>query len=243
MDVRNPLLCLFALAMLLSISACQSHHPEPLVPGDQGATVVVGLIAKNPKVKSVINRNSLAQQMAQVIRDESRYQVPVVGLVSQQLGKEAYEHLVVHYSEHGYLSGADLEALRRADLGARYAIFARLEFDQVVEHDAENQQVYNNQGELLTDRMHVVSRTDRTTVISAMMVDVVRGASVWHNNFEVTLDSKNIQTLYSGSSFAGSLAATFTNTLANGIRGPRQPDAPSTAKAMRTLLKEVAKQM
>ena len=241
-SVFNPRF--LALCLSATLFACNSHHPMPThIGGEVKQAVVVVAIAKKKGLKPGINRNALAQQMAQYIRDEDRYDVPVVGLVSQQLGKEAYNALLDNYTEHGSLSAGDLAALRRADLGARHAVLARLEFDEITPNEPKNERVYNNQGELLTDRMHVVTQTDRTTVVSAMMIDLHNGATVWHNNFKISLNEKTVQTRYSGSSFAGSLTATFANTLANGMRAPEQPKAPSIAKAMRTLLQEVARKM
>lgn len=236
---RTLLVCLCA-----ALFACNSHHPIPSTLGDGATpTVAVVAVAKKKGLKPAINRNALAQQMAQFIRDEQRYDVPVVGLVSQQLGKEAYNTLLNNYTEHGSLSGADLEALRKAKLGARYAVLARLEFDEIIPKEPKIEPVYNNQGKQVTDRTRVVTRTDRTTVVSGMMIDLQNGATVWHNDYSVTLNEKTVQTQYSGSSFAGSLTATFANALANGLRAPDQPKAPNIAKSMRTLLQEIAQNM
>lgn len=244
-----PVMDIFVYARLLTslllftLVACQSHHPGPVSQGAHKPVAVVGVITKRKGVDAAINRNALAQQMAQLIRDEQRYDVPVVGLVSQRLGLDAYNTLLQNYTEYGALRAADVQALMRANLGADIAVFVRLESDEETPEAVVSKNVEDNQGRILTDRFHEVRRTLRSTTISALAVDLRSGGTLWHNNFKVNLQEKNVQTKYTGSSFAGSLAATFSNTIANGIRRPANPAAPSTSKAMKTLLKEVAQQL
>jgi hypothetical protein len=103
--------------------------------------------------------------------------------------------------------------------------------------------VLNAAGAKLTDRERIVLATERTTRLSATMIDLRTGAMLWHREYSVSPATEQAMIQYRGSSFSGSLAAVLANTVVNGVRVPDHPAAPPLRLNLRALLREVTRNL
>jgi len=148
-----------------------------------------------------------------------------------------------NYASSGQLKSDDIAALRAANPAIQSALIARIEKNTVRPGDAKRIVLRNSVGHVLSDRERVVRSTVREMQIRASMINVPSGRVIWSKSYRATPATESSYVLYSGSSFSGSLAASFANTMSNGLRVPSGPVPPSSVLTARSLLREVVRNL
>ncbi len=159
--------------------------------------------------------------------------------VRQSLGQEFHQTLITEYSNYGDLSGSSLERLAEARLPAQYAMFIKLEHNETSKSEPTLLPVRNRYGDVLNDRMQVTLSHRRHVVVSATVYNIYTGDLAWQRAFESIPEATNSYVEYSGSSFAGSVAAQVANSFVNGRRVDRHPPAPNENTAIREAVREI----
>ena len=230
---------LFWTLLLLVLSGCAAKYPIQQAAQLNGVAVVV--VTQRDGVEVGINRSLLAQDLLEFLRDEGRESVLPWYRVQEGLGSDAYENLVDHYEVTGELSEGHLQRLREANLLMPFGLVARIESNEIIQREPEHEELRDNAGQRLYDRERIVLTTQRTTSLSATLIDLQSGLPIWTRTYSVNPVSKSSYTQYLGSSFSGSLAAALANTVANGLRIPQGPPAPSLRLTLRSLMREVVR--
>ncbi|MFK8076647.1 MAG: hypothetical protein AB8B84_08690 [Granulosicoccus sp.] len=226
------------LTCFLTLSAC-STPPSQQDRYTSTGVAVLGVAAKNG-LKSNINRNALASDFSKLLDERKVFPVIPASTVRQYLGVERVNDMLNRLAENGRLEGRDIQLLMSAGLPAQRLVLARLEEDYVVNLPARREPVLNRDGKVLADREKKVLATQRVTRVSASLIDLIDGSQLWNRHFRVDPVAEAASTQYLGSSFSGSLAAAFANTMVNGIRVVRYPESPTLTLSMLSLLREIS---
>lgn len=226
------------LTCLVGLSACSA---PPIQPGQYTSTgvAVLGVAAKTG-LKSTINRSGLASDFSKLLAEREAFPVVAASTVRQYLGAERVTQMLNRLAENGRLDVKDIQFLMSAGLPTSRLVLARLEEDYVVNLPARREPVLNRDGRVLADREKKVLATQRVTRVSATLIDLRDGQQVWSRHFRVDPVAEAASTQYLGSSFSGSLAAAFANTMVNGIRVVRYPEPPTLTMSMLSLLREIS---
>ncbi len=229
------------IATASGLLACSTSKNVTSIQSD-ASLAVLGITSKTG-MKSVLNRNALAADFSQLLSEQRSYAVLPTSALRQYIGAERLGEILNRYAESGQLRNTDLRFLMAANLPVSRLVVARLEEDYVVNLPARRESVYNRTGEVLADREKKVLATQRVTRVSASLIDLRDGQEVWNGHFRVDPIAEAATTQYLGSSFSGSLAAAFANTMVNGIRVVRYPEAPTLRISMLSLLREISDKM
>lgn len=223
---------------LLALSACSA---PPIQPGRYTSTgvAVLGVAAKTG-LKSSINRSGLASDFSKLLAERKAFPVIQASTVRQYLGTDRVNEILNRFAETGRLANQDVQLLMSAGLPTPRLVVARLEEDYVVNLPARREPVLNRDGRVLADREKKVLATQRVTRVSATLIDLTDGSQLWNQHFRVDPVAEAASTQYLGSSFSGSLAAAFANTMVNGIRVVRYPEPPTLTLSMLSLLREIS---
>ncbi|MFT6304284.1 MAG: hypothetical protein ACJAY2_003484, partial [Pseudomonadales bacterium] len=200
---------------------------------------VLGVSAKIG-LDTAINRNGLAADFTKLLVERRAFPVLPTATARQYIGADRVSDMLNRFANDGRLDPRDIKALMSAGLPTPRIVIARLEEDYVVKLPARREVVLNRAGELLADREKKVLATQRVTRVSATLIDLRDGGEVWNRHFRVDPVAEATTTQYLGSSFSGSLAAAFANTMVNGIRVVRYPPAPTLRLSMISLLRAIA---
>lgn len=231
------LVLLVSLSLML-LSACSVPAPQGYRANSSGVTVV-GVTAKSG-LDAAINRSSLARQFAQLLADRRQFQVFPASLLRETIGSSQVDEMLDRYARRGQLAQRDIQFLMATGLATKYAVIARVEKDSVKFLPERREAMVGANGTRLMDRQRTILATQRITQVSAILFDLRTGREVWNRHYQVDPVSEAASTVYHGSSFSGSLAAAFTNTVINGISVTRQPTAPPLRESLRSLLAEIA---
>jgi hypothetical protein len=229
---------LLGFLFIVQLSACGSTQNLPSQYSNAGIAVL-GVSAKTG-LETAINRNGLAADFTKLLVERRAFPVLPTATLRQYIGIDRVADMLNRFAKNGRLDPRDIKALMSAGLPTPRIVLARLEEDYVVKLPARREVVLNRVGELLADREKKVLATQRVTRVSATLIDLRNGSEVWNRHFRVDPVAEATTTQYLGSSFSGSLAAAFANTMVNGVRVVRYPPAPTLRLSMISLLREIA---
>jgi hypothetical protein len=229
---------LIGFLVIVQLSACGSTQNLSSQYSNTGIAVL-GVSAKTG-LETAINRNGLAADFTKLLVERRAFPVLPTATLRQYVGADRVVDMLNRFAKNGRLDPRDIKALMSAGLPTPRIVLARLEEDYVVKLPARREVVLNRVGELLADREKKVLATQRVTRVSATLIDLRNGSEVWNRHFRVDPVAEATTTQYLGSSFSGSLAAAFANTMVNGVRVVRYPPAPTLRLSMISLLREIA---
>jgi len=175
-----------------------------------------------------------------MLRDQHDYTVMPVPQARRALGKDNHERLLRRVARTGGLDSEDARMLSDTSLPTNLAVVLTITEDDVAKLPEERRKLRNHRGQLLSDREHLIFSTQRRVAVSATLVDLSRGRVRLRKTFRHDAIERKRILRYSGSSLSGSVAATFANTVANGIRTPGWPTAPGVYGSFYNLISEVA---
>lgn len=200
---------------------------------------VIGVVAKTG-LGSRFNKNRVAADFAADLAERGKFPVLRAASLRQIIGAQRHEDMLQRYADRGQLAQRDVQMLMAAGLPTQHAIILRVDEDYTVNLPASIQPVLNEAGAVLVDRERRAFGTQRITGISALIVNLRNGKEQWSQRFAVDPVTTAYRTEYLGSSFTGSLAAAFANTMVNGVGRVGYPDAPSLQLSLESLLDVVA---
>lgn len=232
---------LVGLLVIAQLSACGTALNQ----SSQFSSTGVAVLGVSAKIglETAINRNGLAADFTKLLVERRAFPVLPTTALRQYIGADQVSDMLNRFAKTGRLAQADINALKSAGLPTPRIVLARLEEDYVVKLPARREVVLNRVGELLADREKNVLATQRVTRVSAILVDLREGRQVWNRHFRVDPVAEATTTQYLGSSFSGSLAAAFANTMVNGVRVVRYPPAPTLRLSMISLLREISENL
>ena len=232
------------VATLVLISGCASHKSteRTMVPRS------IGMIAVSlaPGVDSAKSQTVMVREFQQLIHGSGRFQTLRANELARAVDAvtpKAYRAMVTNYGKTGRFEIEDLQALQAARLPVRNVLIARLEKNEVRAGPPKRVQLRNNAGQIMTDRERVVLSTVREMQLQTSLIDLASGNTVWSKTYRSSPASESAYIHYSGSSFSGSLAASFANTMTNGLRAPAGPVPPSNQLTLQSLMREVVRNL
>ena len=240
---RFPLAARVLLAGVaaLALVACATRAPPVGRTLEPSSVAVLG-VSGAEGVRG-INRGTAALDLVESLGEGGRRRVVPPVRVRDLLGAERLDELLRRHGRSGVLDARDRRLLADARLGTRLALVARVESDAVLELEPRYTSVPDAAGRPLADRTRVHLSTLRETRLSAELVDLASGESLWTRRFRAEPIAHGSHTYYHGSSFSGSVAAMVANTMVNGRRRPGYPSAPPLRPTLRSLLDEVARSL
>jgi len=233
--------------VVLQQGACASHSPSRNN-ASLDSIAVIGVTARE-SLGAGINRKLLNRDLSVLLEASAKYTVIPASRVKAGMngesnrGSENYTELLRNYERTGRIEPRDMQRLLAARLPAAMAVIARVESDEVGQLRDETEAVENRNASWVTDRQRITRLRDRTTEMSAMMINLNTGAIVWHRQYRVSPVNKSSYVQYFGSSFSASLAASLANTMVNGVRVPEGPPAPGLQPSIRSLLREIVRNL
>ena len=230
------------LLLLTLIQGCSSTPNARKGAVARNGVAVLGVVTQSG-VNGTMSEAALNSMMHDTVRETGRFSSLAAHKVSKVIGGDRYTTMMEGYAETGRLQSEDIQLLMAARLPVNYAIISLIQENTTAAGPSTVESLRNNAGELLNDRERLVHTTVRQVTLSSTMIDLRTGAAYWSRSYRAEPVSKASYTRYSGSSFAGSLAATMANTVANGIRKPSGPPAPSLQLTLQSLMREVARTM
>lgn len=242
----NP--CLKAIAaflMLYTLSACVSKPYGTVRPAESNGIAIIG-VSHADGVKLGASHNAMSRELGDLISERGQHRILPSIDVQKSLNSVApgqYGAMLLNFGEHAVLSPDNLRALSAAKLPVRTALIARVSRNNVSTGEPVREKLRNNAGELISDREKIVLSTIREMQIEAALINIGTGAVIWSKAYRATPATKASYVHYYGSSFSGTLAATLANTMSNGLRGPVGPPPPSHQLTLRSLMREIARNL
>jgi len=209
-------------------------------------TVAILGVTLAPAVESGRSQHVMARELEELMQITGNYRIirsEDVNRAMSLANSGSYDAMLANYATSGQVSGNDLKALRAASLPVQTALIARIEKNTVSSGVQKRIAIHNNVGQVLPDRERVVRSTVREMQIQASMVNVANGSVLWSKSYRATPAAESSYVHYSGSSFSGSLAASFANTMSNGLKAPSGPVPPSNNLTVRALLREIVRNL
>ncbi len=235
---------LLTVALLAILAGCTSRPPvaHSAAPYSVG---IVGVVLA-PGVESGKSQTAMASELQQLVQSSGRFMIlrsKDIANAVDSVASGTYRKMLKGYAERGQLGLADIQALNAAQLPVQTVLIARVEKNEVGVGPTKRVQLRNNAGQIMTDRERVVLSTVREMQLQASLINLASGKLVWSRTYRATPAAESSYIHYSGSSFSGSLAASFANTMSNGLRVPTGPASPSHHLTLQSLMREVVRNL
>lgn len=228
----------FGLVAVLGLTGCSAPSTRQHQ-GSPGGVAIIG-VTSGPKLGVGVNGTTLAYDLAGFLMERDGLSILPLPQVQRVVGRDNLDELLQRFGAHGNLDGRDRQRLMAAGLPAARAIIVSVDSDEVRSRETVAEPIPASGGGYLQDRENIVQAVERETRLSAALLDLGSGTTIWQKSYSVMPVSRSSHVSYNGSSFSASLAATLANTMVNGWSIPAAPMAPSLRLNLRTLLREVA---
>lgn len=209
-------------------------------------TVAVLGVTVAPGVESGRSQSVMTREFEELIEAKGSYKILPATQVRHAVSAAnpgAFDTLLSNYASSGRFKSNDVRALQAVQPSIRTALVARVEKNIVSTSEPRRIAIHSQLGDVLSDRQRVVLATVRETQIRASMINMASGQVIWSESYRATPASESSYVHYTGSSFSGSLAASFANTMTRGIKAPSGPVPPSNAMTVRSLLREIVRNL
>lgn len=242
--IKRSVLSVFVILCLVS---CGSNDRRSTFDGTgfvKAETVItddVALLGVVRKTGSDIRVNPalLNLRMEGLFADRNNLIATPVSMTRSVIGKAPHDEMMGFYARHGQFRPYQVQRLMAAGLPARYVLAARLESDSVDRLPVQRRNIMDGSGRVFADREQRTYTTRRTTVLSAMLLDMRNGRVVWTRQYRTSPESVAVSNYFVGESFSASVAAAVTDSIVNGINNADYPPAPSLQDSIQVLLQEV----
>lgn len=235
------ILLLCTIGACSSIGGLQSRDPGPGERAADGVAILGAVKANN--LKEAVNLDLLAVELAAALSERGDVRLVPESQVREIVGPDLLKRMKTVFARDGEFTPYHINQLRQADLRTRRAIIVKLEGDKVEKLPLVREAVYNEAGLRVVDRERRVYVTQRTTEMSATVLDLKTGRTLWTRLYRIRPQARDVSKQYLGSSFTGSVAAEVANTVVNGFGKGNHPPAPSFQGSLRALIREIALKM
>jgi len=230
--------------LLLVMLGCASNGSlDQRIPTRTAAILGVTLA---PGVEAGRSQSAMVRELENMMQSAGAYRVlrsHDVGPLVNAVSAGSYGAMLSNYARYGQFKAYDIQALQAAQLPVQSALIVRVEKNAVRSGTPRRIELRNSAGQVLTDREQVLLSTVRETQLRASMLSLRSGKVIWSKSYRASPSTESSYVHYSGSSFSGSLAASFANTMSNGLRVPSGPVPPSNLLTVRSLLREVVRNL
>lgn len=235
---------LLVLAIVAVATGCanlgsNNRNSLPRSLGIVGVTVAPGVEAGRTKL-------GLTREFQGLVQADAQFQVLDAESLISALNAAtpgSYQTMTENYGQNGWLRGEDMRALFAARLPVENVLIARVEKNEVRPGAPKTIELFDSAGQVINDRERIVLSTIREMRLQASIINLASGSVVWSRAYRATPAADSSYIHYSGSSFSGSLAASFANTMTNGLRKPSGPKAPSSQQTLQSLMREVVRNL
>ncbi len=159
------------------------------------------------------------------------------------IGAGPHDEMTAFYARHSRLAPYQIQRLMAANLPSSLALIVKLASDQVEQLPVQRDAALDDKGLQIADRERRTYITQRTTRLTAMLVNLGNGRVEWTRQYRVNPSTQISTNHHVGGSLSESLAATVANTVVQGLGEARYPLPPPLYDSVLALLQEVTYQL
>jgi len=231
-----------AAALPGGCSTVPRQAAEPETGNIPAGVVILGLVARSG-LKAPVDLSRLSTDLAGLLAGRGVSDITTERRARELIGAGPHDEMLAFHARHGRLAPYQVQRLMAANLPATKALIVRLEADSTEDLPVEVQDVLDQTGRLDAGRERRIYKSRRTTVLSAVLMNLQNGRIVWKRQYRVSPETMVTANHQVGDSFGSSLAAVVANTMTQGREQRRHPAPPSLSETVLALLQEVAYKM
>ena len=238
----SALICTVFTSLFL-MSACTSTEPARLqasMPAADEADVAIVGIVSSTDATAPLDLNRLSLDLAALVSARGGVTVLSQQAVRQIVGAAPHDEMLGFVARHATLAPYQTQRLMAADLSASYALFARVDADNIEFLPVITQDIVDKSGTVLADRERQIYTTRRTTQLSTTLLDMRDGQIIWTRQYRVAPETSSANSLSVGESLGASIAAAVANSVMQSEVRPRYPEPADLQSSILALLQEVA---
>ena len=236
-QLRFPFLILFVLVMIVGCAAGDGARYGRAA--SQQGIAVLGVVSRADSQARVYPA-TLSRELVVRIRERARKPVLTMVQVQGAIPHALRQQVLMSYQQNGTPDPALLRQVATALPGVRYLVLAAIEDLSTQRATPEYEALVDVNGAVQPDRYTVTLTHLRNVTVSAISVDLATGRVVRNQMVTATPGSSRQHTRYQGSSIAGSIATSLTNTLLSGPNASRYPPPPAAGPAILNLFPAIA---
>ncbi len=236
------------ITVLLLLSACIAtrneyrHRSFNYHSVQKEGIAVIGMASADKPSKPYLYL-SWSKSLEKSIRNKRQLYPLVSAIDSRKALAGNYTAVLDGFQKNNELSPGELQLVKQAPIAARYALFARIERNQLDRPPYQEIPMRNSHGETLSDRSRVILTSRRIVTVSAKVYDLRSGRIVWQKVREAAPENNASYVVYRGDSFAGALTTATLNTVHNGVLSKKPPKFPDFHFALDKVLNNIADQL
>ncbi len=228
------------LAGVIFMGACSTNSAQtstsaPVLPG----VVVIGVTQK-AGLNAPVDKAQMSKDTATLLAGRSDLKITPSTAARSIIGAAPHDEMMAYYARHGRFAPYQVQRLMAANLPSAKVLAVRLEADRIERLPVVKADIINAEGFMLADREHHTYATQRSTQLSATLLDLRNGRVIWTRQYRVNPQTVSESSHRVGDSVGTSIAAVMANTLVNGVGVKRHPAPPEIMDSVRALLQEVA---
>lgn len=232
---------LAAVPLLLLACAVQSTAPQATVTSAPGI-VVLGAVARTG-LKLPLDTARMSIDLAALLAGRGDLSVTSALTAREIIGAGPHDEMTAFYARHSRLAPYQIQRLMAANLPSSRALIVKLASDQVEQLPVQRDAALDDKGLQIADRERRTYITQRTTRLTAMLVNLGNGRVEWTRQYRVNPSTQISTNHHVGGSLSESLAATVANTVVQGLGEARYPLPPPLYDSVLALLQEVTYQL
>ena len=230
----------FACLLVTGCAVQKSAYQEAV--SSRPDIIVLGVVTKTG-LKLPFDTARMSIDLAALLAGRADIKVTSAVTARRLIGAGPHDEMMAFYARNGRLAPHQTQRLMAANLPSSRALVVRLVSDQIEQLPVERKVVQDEQGLTVRDQERLTYATQRTTTLSAALVDLGNGRVVWTRQYRVN-PSTRISTVHkTGESLSDSIAATVANSFFKPIGEARYPVPPLLYDSAIALLQEVAYQV
>ena len=236
-QLRFPFLILFVLVM--SVGCASGDGGRYGSAASQQSIAVLGVVSRADS-KARVYPATLSRELVARIRERARKPVLTMVQVQGATPHALRQQVLMSYQKNGAPDAELLQQVAAALPGVRYLVLAAIEDLSTKRAPPQYQAFVDGNGSVQPDRYTVTLMHQRNVRVSAVSIDLASGRVVRNQMVTATPVSSRQHTRYQGSSIAGSIATSLTNTLSSGPNASRYPPPPAAGPSILNLFPAIA---
>ena len=228
------------LTSALLICSCSYNEPIRLQAVEADADVAVIGIVSGSEATASLDLDKLSFDLAALVSARDDVTVMSQHALRQTIGAAPHDEMLGSIATYAHLEPHQTQRLMAANLQASYALFARIDADNVEFLPVVSQDIVDQSGTEFARRERQVYITRRTTQLSAALISMRDGQVVWTRRYRVNPETSSAVNRSIGLSLGASLAAAVANTMMQNDMRARYPEPARLQDSVLALLQEVA---